>query len=444
MPSPNLSQRERNNKKAKAVASFSLGRKNSRLRADSEKNINNYTIMTKKLPVTVLSGFLWAGKTTLLNHILHQRWDKKVAVIVNDMGEINIDANLVKNEISLKQGEEKLVEMDNGCICCTLREDLLIEVKKLAEEWKYDALIIESSGISEPVPVAQTFSYVDEESGIDLWKWSRLDCMVTVVDAGQFVEQFGSDETLAEKNMGLDETDDRPLVNLMTEQIEFADIIIINKVDLVNADTLKYIKGIIRSLNADAKLIETTESKVEISEIVDTGLFDFEKSAKAPLWVKELESGWHHTHTPETEEYGVSSFLYEREVPFHPERFAQIAQLEWPGVVRSKGIFWLASRNDLAGNWSQAGGSIRIDPLGRWMASFSDAERMMFPAENEAYLKEHGEKPFGDRKTQLVVIWVDLNKEEITKLLDSALINEEEVKNPSSWAHFNDPLPVWA
>ena len=360
------------------------------------------------------------------------------------MGEINIDANLVKNEITLSQTEEKLVEMANGCICCTLRDDLLQEVKRLWQEGKYDALIIESSGISEPVPIAQTFSYIDEESGIDLGQFARLDTMVTVIDAGNFLAHFWSEETLADLKMWLGEHDERGIVNLMVEQIEFANVIILNKIDLVSPEEKKYILWVIRGLQADAKIIETTESQVDISEIVDTGLFDYDSAARSPLWVKELESGWHHTHTPETEEYWVSSFVYKRDIPFHPERFAKICERNWPGVIRSKGIIWLASRNDFAGNWSQAGGSIRLDGLGRWMASFSHEEREAYsPIQNSEYEREYGNSRFWDRRIELVIIWVDMDNQAIIDMLDGALITDDEAEDPESWSKMNDIFPAW-
>lgn len=398
----------------------------------------------KKIPVTVLSWFLWAWKTTLLNNILKQRWDKKVALIVNDMWEINVDYNLVKNWNSLSKTDEKLVEMSNWCICCTLREDLLVEVEKLAHEWKYDAIIIESTWISEPVPVAQTFSFIDEETWIDLSKFAYLDTMVTVVDAKNFLSQFWSDKTLADVKMWLDESDDRPLVNLIVEQIEFCDIVILNKTDLVSSEELHYIKSIIRSLQADAKIIESVNWNVDIKEIVDTWLFDFDKASLSPLWVKELENWWHKNHNPETLEYWITSFVYKREKPFHPERFMNAVSKTWNWVVRSKWVFWLASRNDIAWNWSLAWWSIKADPLGRWMASFSKEEREIFnPEEAIVYEKEFWNKPFWDRRTEFVIIWVEMDKEEIIKILDEALLTDEEMKNPKNWKNLSDPLPKW-
>lgn len=398
----------------------------------------------KKIPVTVLSWFLGAWKTTLLNHILKQRWDKKVALIVNDMWEINVDANLVKSWNNLSKTEEKLVEMDNWCVCCTLREDLLIEVEKLAKEGKYDALIIESSGISEPVPVAQTFSYIDEETGVDLTKWAELDSMVTVVDSYNFLDQFWSDKTLADIKMWLSDEDDRPLVNLIVEQIEFCNIVILNKCDLVSKEELKYIKWIIRWLQADAKIIETTNSEVNISEIVDTKLFDYDKATMSPLWIKELESWWHHTHVSETDEYWITSFVYKRDKPFHPERFLEIVNKTWPWVVRSKWLVWIASRNDYAWNWSLAGWSIKLDAMWRWMASFSREERITYdPVQNMEYEKEYVWKRFWDRTNEFVVIWVKMNNQEIEKLLDYALVTDEEMNKPEKWSEFEDNLPKW-
>ena len=276
--------------------------------------------MKNIIPVTVLSGFLWAGKTTLLKHILTQRGDKKIALIVNDMSELNIDASLIKNGVELSQTEEKLVEMSNGCICCTLRDDLIQEVKKLCETWNYDALIIESTGISEPVPVAQTFSYVDEETGIDLWKRAKLDTMVTVVDAKDFLRQFYSAESLYDIKQVDDVEDERTISHLLVEQVEFANIIVINKSDLISEQELLKLVSVIRSLNTDARIITTSHGEINISDIVNTWLFDYEQASQAPLWVKEMEWGWHAHHTPETEEYGISSFIYTRYQPFDMKR----------------------------------------------------------------------------------------------------------------------------
>lgn len=376
--------------------------------------------MTNIIPVTVLSGFLWAGKTTLLKHILTQRGDKKIALIVNDMSELNIDASLIKNGVELSQTEEKLVEMSNGCICCTLRDDLIQEVKKLCETWKYDALIIESTGISEPVPVAQTFSYVDEETGIDLWKRAKLDTMVTVVDAKDFLRQFYSAESLYDMRQVDDAEDERTISHLLVEQVEFANITVINKSDLISEQELLKLVSVIRSLNTDARIITTSHGEINISDIVNTWLFDYEQASQAPLWVKEMEWGWHAHHTPETEEYRISSFIYTRYQPFDIEKLTKVLQNWLPSVVRAKGVCRLAHDNANAFEFAIAGGEVSIVPFWRWMAAQTQQE-LQESGQREEYQKVKDQQ-HKDRVTQLVIIGVEMKQDIIVTLLDAALI----------------------
>ena len=393
-----------------------------------------------KLPVTVLSGFLGAGKTTVLSHILNNREGKKVAVIVNDMSEINIDSAIVQNEVSLNRSEEKLVEMSNGCICCTLREDLLEEVTKLAEEKRFDYLVIESTGISEPLPVAETFTFADE-NGASLSDVASLDTMVTVVDAVNFLKDYDEAIDLQDTGESLGEDDARSVTDLLVEQVEFADVILISKTDIAKTSEIDRLTAILKTLNTRAKILPIEKGQVQVSQVLDTGKFSFEEAQKAPGWLKEMRG----EHVPETEEYGIGSFVYEARRPFNPEKFYQFLHTteRFGKLIRSKGYFWLATRPRFAGQWSQAGGIAHYGFGGMfWMA----VPRDNWPKDSESLnaINQLWVEPFGDMRQELVFIGQNLDQRGITKTLDECLLTEEEVlQGKDYWTKLEDPFPDW-
>ena len=393
-----------------------------------------------QLPVTVLSGFLGAGKTTVLSHILNNRQGKKVAVIVNDMSEINIDSAIVQNEVSLNRSEEKLVEMSNGCICCTLREDLLEEVTMLAQEGRFDYLVIESTGISEPLPVAETFTFADED-GVSLSDVADLDTMVTVVDGVNFLKDYDEAKYLQDTGESLGEEDERSVADLLVDQVEFADVILISKTDLASSSDIERLTAILKTLNTDAKILPISQGQVDIDQVLSTGLFDFERAQQAPGWLKEMRG----EHVPETEEYGIASFTYEARRPFHPQKFHQFLHGtdQYGKLIRSKGYFWLASRPEFAGQWSQAGGIARYGFAGMFWKAIPEKN---WPTDEEylASIKKSWVEPFGDMRQELVFIGQSLDQYAMTQALDDCLLSEDELlRGKEYWTSLQDPFPVW-
>lgn len=402
----------------------------------------------KQLPVTVLSGFLGAGKTSVLNHVLNNKQGLKVAVIVNDMSEINVDANLISRDSQLSRTEEKLVEMSNGCICCTLREDLMIEVQRLCQENRFDYLLIENTGIGEPVPVAQTFAFESEDGSIRLGDFAKIDTMVTVVNAAEFFNQVEDAPSLEELQLQVDQDDERNLADLHLEQVEFANIIIVNKIDLIDPTQVIELKALLQKLNPKARIIEAKFGTVEPTDILNTGLFDFEEASQSPGWIRELNAGGPENHTPETEEYGISSFVFRDSRPFHPERFWEWLEYQYPAsVLRAKGVFWISSTPEIGYQWGQAGGSSRIEGSFPWFASKRDhsllniQELNFTPSPEEVTSLEQNWKPvFGDRTQELVFIGQDMPIDELIAELKECLLTPSELEEWISGIDFSNPF----
>ena len=401
--------------------------------------LSNLTSEDPRLPVAVLSGFLGAGKTTLLNHILNNREGRRIAVIVNDMSEVNIDAALVRNGgAQLSRTDEKLVEMSNGCICCTLREDLLVEVKRLAQAGRFDHLVIESTGISEPLPVAETFTFEDEE-GESLSAYARLDSMITVVDGFNFLRDYRSVDDLQSRGESLGAQDERAVVDLLVDQIEFCDLLVLNKTDLLSPAELHQLQGMLRALNPHARIVNSEFGQVPLATLLNTGRFDFDRAAQAPGWLQTLRG----EHQPESEEYGIRSFAWRARRPFHPARFWQVVNHQLEGVIRSKGYFWLASRPGYAALWSQAGAVARQGYAGRWWAS---VPRSDWPQDADTlnFIAEQWQEGVGDARQELVFIGIEMDEAHIRDALEQALLTPEEMAmGPEQWVTLPDPVPAW-
>ena len=390
--------------------------------------------MALPLPTTVLSGFLGAGKTTLLNYVLNNRDGLRVAVIVNDMSEINIDSRLVSNQAALSRTQEKLVEMTSGCICCTLRDDLLLEVSRLAREDRFDYLLIEATGSSEPLPIAATFTFADE-AGASLSEVARLDTMVTVIDAGSFLEDFKSLDDLRDRRIAANEEDERSLGDLLIEQVEFANVLVLNKLDLVSEQDEERLQAILRHLNPDARQVGSIRGTINPSEILNTHLFDMEAAERAPGWVRELNG----QHTPETEEYGISSFVYKARRPFHPGRLETLTDQGLPHVLRAKGFLWLASNHDETILFSKAGSTLSFEPSGIWLAANADESDR--DEEMLDYLASVWQEPYGDRRQELVFIGAGMDRRGLEEALEASLLTDEELMlGPDSWAKLDNPF----